>query len=95
MEITFYVYDIFPATCRLNEWGDIVDGPNMTDHWINSDRMLWLFDLIAKLKFFFAYHFFDVDPEDFMFTCRIARNDLQECRRRWPEKYQPKSLWKL
>lgn len=88
MKIRVYVYDIFPADQEINEDGQFVGGAQMTSHWINSEWMLWLFDLITAAKIFLYSFFYGMDPEDYMFYCRIAKKDLKIIRAKWPHLFK-------
>jgi len=77
MQIRVYVNDIFPADMEVDEkTGKILGGPVATDHWLNHDKMLWLFHMVAHIKAF-GFQMFGHDP---MFVCRISRDSKAQLR---------------
>lgn len=57
---------------EINEQtGRILSGPVATDHWLNHDKMLWFFHIVAHIKAF-GFQMFGHKP---MFLCRISRKD--------------------
>lgn len=75
MKIRAYVNDIFPADIEIDDQtGVILDGPNLTKHWLNHEKLSWFFELIATIK----AAGFEIYGQEPVFVCRIARKDKKK-----------------